>query len=445
MKFLLKKLSPKNNLEIGELSFFTGVFFLASALPISLIFFLASITISLSINKFRFFSDKYNQILFVCSGLMIFSCINSALHLSEITNQTASNIFLGLANWLPLFILFYSSQIYLNNSEKRKIFSKVFISGSIPLILSCILQSIFKIYGPFKTLNGLVVWFQEPITFNSGVTGLFSNQNYTGLWLSIVLVFLIYEIKSSKRNLHIKFIPSILISLTAYFLILTDSRNAFLGMLIGIFSFIKRKFLLVIPLLFSIFLILKRVVSNNYGQSYIIFDDLFNDALFNKLFAFDFANFLNYPRIEIYSFASKFIFESPLLGWGPSTFNILFEKNWILNNPGILEYPIFQHTHNIAFELAYNFGVPLAIIMCLFIFKILKNALFIIYKKSKKDVEFLIDKTWFLSVIIILISQLNDVTYYDGKISILIWILLAGLKSLFEEKTHEQKLNKVVI
>lgn len=440
MKFLVENLNFKNNLKIGENSFLAGVFFLPTALPISLIFFLVSITISLSINKVLFFRDKYNQILFVCSGLMIFSCLNSALNLNQITNQTASNIFLGLANWIPLFILFYSSQIYVNNSEKRKIFSKVFISGSIPLIISCILQSIFKIYGPFKTLNGLIVWFQEPIIFNSGVTGLFSNQNYTGLWLSIVLVFLIYEIKSSKKNLQLKFINTILISLTAYFLILTDSRNAFFGMLIGIFFFIKRKFLLIIPLFLSLFLVLKKVIFNDLGQNYSFFDNLFNDALSNKLFAFDFANFLNYPRIEIYGFASKFILESPILGWGPSTFHILFERDWIKNNPGVLEYPIFQHTHNITFELAYNFGIPLAIIMCFFIFKILKNALFTIYEKSIKDSEFLINKTWFVSVIIILVSHINDVTYYDGKISILIWILLAGLKSLIEEKIPEGNL-----
>ena len=147
MKFLTENLVPINNLKVGELCFFAGVFFLPSALPISLVFILLSMAISLRINGFLFFRDKYNQILFVCSGLMIFSCINSTLYLSEITNQTASNIFLGLANWVPHFILFYSSQIYLNNSEKRKIFSRVFISGSIPLIVSCILQSIFKIYG----------------------------------------------------------------------------------------------------------------------------------------------------------------------------------------------------------------------------------------------------------------------------------------------------------
>ena len=187
MKFLIENLNFKNKLKIGEQSFLTA-FFLPSALPINIIFFLISIIISLNINKFQFFKDKYNQLLFVCSGVMIFRCINSALHLREITNQNASNIFLGLANWLPLFILFYSSQIYLNNSEKRKIFSKVFISGSLPLIVSCILQSIFKIYGPFKTLNGLIVWFQA-VPQHLGVTGLFSNQNYTGLWLSIILVF----------------------------------------------------------------------------------------------------------------------------------------------------------------------------------------------------------------------------------------------------------------
>ena len=166
----------------------------------------------------------------------------------------------------------------------------------------------------------------------------------------------------------------------------------------------------------------------------MFFEILLNDNLFNKLFAFDFANFLNYPRIEIYSLASKFILKSPLLGWGPSTFHILYERDWITNNPGILEYPRFQHTHNITFELAYNFGIPLAIIMSLFIFKILKKALFIIFEKSKKNEEFLINKTWFIAVIIMLVSQINDVTYYDGKISILIWILLAGLKSLIEEK-----------
>ena len=112
----------------------------------------------------------------------------------------------------------------------------------------------------------------------------------------------------------------------------------------------------------------------------------------------------------------------------------MYEKEWITNNPGILEYPIHQHAHNIGLELAYNFGIPLALIMSFFIINILKNSYLIIYKNSKKTSDFLINKAWFFSVIIIIVSHMNDVTYYDGKVSILIWTLLAGLKCIVEEK-----------
>ena len=38
-----------------------------------------------------------------------------------------------------------------------------------------------------------------------------------------------------------------------------------------------------------------------------------------------------------------------------------------------------------------------------------------------------------------LISQLVDVQYFDGKISIVIWILIAGLKNIIEENNNDNK------
>ena len=44
------------------------------------------------------------------------------------------------------------------------------------------------------------------------------------------------------------------------------------------------------------------------------------------------------------------------------------------------------------------------------------------------------DKAWWTSSFILCGTQLVDVQYYDGKISIAFWILLAGLKSIVNEK-----------
>ena len=66
----------KNNIELknlnnkykfGLISFNLGIFFLPSALPISIFFLLISIYQSLNINNKLFFKEKYNR-LFLCTG-----------------------------------------------------------------------------------------------------------------------------------------------------------------------------------------------------------------------------------------------------------------------------------------------------------------------------------------------------------------------------------------
>ena len=75
---------------------------------------------------------------------------------------------MGIFNWIPLFISFWGFQAYLQNKSQRELFAKYLIAGSIPVLISCILQYWFNIYGPFETLNGLIVWFQKPINGNMG-------------------------------------------------------------------------------------------------------------------------------------------------------------------------------------------------------------------------------------------------------------------------------------
>ena len=74
MKIQLKKY---NLFSIGQQSFLLGTFFLASALPISGIFFLISICISFKENKSKIFKDNWNYPLFLATGLIIFGALNN--------------------------------------------------------------------------------------------------------------------------------------------------------------------------------------------------------------------------------------------------------------------------------------------------------------------------------------------------------------------------------
>ena len=97
-----------------------------------------------------------------------------------------------------------------------------------------------------------------------------------------------------------------------------------------------------------------------------------------------------------------------------------------------------QHSHNIILELAHNFGIPLAIILTSTITLLLIKTWSYIFLKLPKGDYLLNKKAWFASSLIIFVNQLSDLTYYDGKISLFIGILFAGLKCIHDEQYYAQ-------
>ena len=94
--------------------------------------------------------------------------------------------------------------------------------------------------------------------------------------------------------------------------------------------------------------------------------------------------------------------------------------------------PGFQHTHNIVLEVAHNYGIIISLILF--------TTIFLLIYKTKPDLssnlpnEDLINKFWWISALIILLMHLSDIAYYDGRISILLWVLLAGTRCILREK-----------
>ena len=163
---------------------------------------------------------------------------------------------------------FRAFQFYLKTSIQREKFIKVLISGSFPVFISIIAQYHFNIFGPLSTLNGLIVWFQKPLVLdnrlaNVGISGLFSNPNYTAYWLSTILPLSIFLFSKKTRKILKKIILFLLLAAIIYFLILTDSRNGFFSIFLTLYLMFGFKIFLIlflsILLIFTIYFYVKPI------------------------------------------------------------------------------------------------------------------------------------------------------------------------------------------
>ena len=53
------------------------------------------------------------------------------------------------------------------------------------------------------------------------------------------------------------------------------------------------------------------------------------------------------------------------------------------------------------------------------------------------------DKAWIISFIIFFLIHIFDITYFDGRISTLAWILLSGMRSIIREYSVSEKIDSI--
>ncbi len=417
MKNIIKisQLNNLNNYKIKIFCLLISVFFLPSALPISLIFLLISIT--LSILKFRnlILRNQFLYIYLICTGLMILSYLNSKSidyqNIIEFENNLSS---IDLANWIPYFLCFLGFQYLLKNNRVRKYVGIFLLLGTVPVIFSCISQYWFKWYGPFTTMNNLIIWFQRSIQEGEGVTGLFNNPNYAAIWLTAIWPFsLLFQRLRNKLT----FVSLGFSSLIFYFSLLTNSRNSFLCFLIIIPMMLRLKKIVYLRSLVGLSIIIFLIkISDLFFKITTKFSDFIPLLLFNKITNIGFDS----PRAEIFKKAFYLISQRPIFGWGAKTFPPLYKKLG-----GVWDV---QHTHNFFLELSHNYGLIVAGLIFLSIIYIMSTSFRVIFYSS--NFNNLENKAWFSSSLVCIIFQTTDFTLYDGKICILFWILLAGLRGI---------------
>ena len=209
---------------------------------------------------------------------------------------------------------------------------------------------------------------------------------------------------------------------------LTFSRNAWLGLFTSMPIVLGKKvFKFCLPLITITILILFFLFSP-------IFDGELQNSLRNLLpgkilleFSNDGYEGLDVTRIEIYKSAFELIKANPFFGIGAGSFTEIFSFNTNFWK---------GHSHNLLFELSISYGLPATIIFLITTLNILYlSSKKIFSSKIKIDLNY-IDRAFWSALFFFLISQLADVQYFDGKISLITWILMAGLKNIILDKDY---------
>ena len=426
----------KDYSEKGKFLFLTGLFFLPSALPIAIIFLLFSLIISFRDNQNNYFNDKLNLFFYLAFFLIILSSLINFFNVNSINNlsNNSSLTFLGLSNWLPHIIIFIGFQKYLATNLDRKKCMIAFLSGSIPVIFSCFSQSILNWHGPMKTFFGLIVWYQRPLDDISSITGLFSNPNYLGSWLNIIWPFCLAFIIFENNNIYKSIFKKLLTISVFVLILLTASRAALLGLLLSL------------PFMYLIF---KSKYRNWINSISLLIIFIFINLSF-PLFGIEFQEFLrgiipkgiwinftslgfeslDISRIDIWKKTLKLIWDQPLWGYGSCSFPALFQTQ-----TGLWK----GHSHNLPLELMVSYGIPATLFLLIpIIYLFCKGFLKLFVLNTHINKYTIIDKAWLVSLSLLIFMQLIDIQYFDGKISITCWILLAGTRNILLNKDNYQ-------
>ena len=412
-------------LKLGKILFYIGLFLLPSAFSLGSILLIISLIFSFTSAKKNHYNDKLNLTFLISSLLLLISSIINFLDPSGINNIEDNSYlnFVGLFNWIPHIFLFIGCQKFLKNSNTRRNCVIALISGSIPILFSCFSQALLNWHGPMQTLFGLIIWYQRPIDGITGITGLFNNPNYLGAWLNIIWPFclaIMFLDNEKPFKVLIKIILTISIS---SLIILTGSRSAWICLVIPIPLIFPQKyrkcFFYSIPLITFLILNLSFPLLGKGFQSFL--RALVPEGLWINFTTIGYET-LDISRLDIWRYASNFALKNSVFGHGSGSFTSL-----LFNETGIWK----GHTHNLPLELMVSYGIPTALILLLSISYIVYtsyNKLF--FSDIKTNKKTIIDKAWLVSLVILMLINLVDIQYFDGRISIAGWILLAGAKNI---------------
>jgi len=253
-----------------------------------------------------------------------------------------------------------------------------------------VLVSIIAVFQQYNIFGKIIIPYagRPPSTMGGPI--------FLGLYL-VLLVFVTLSFFLKEKEIKKKLFYFSALLLFLYVILITGSRAAYFGLLVGFFYFIlawqksffplkKKNLLSVLKTLLTLLLIISA-----YGIYYLnTHPNLPNYLQESKIFQ-GFSNRLSInliledPRFSAWIISLEAIKERPILGYGPENFSIAFDKHYDPSLPYITKTwgNWYDKAHNFLFDIAVTAGIP-ALIIFISLFAVLFWGL---QKVKEKQIE----------------------------------------------------------
>ena len=393
----------------GWCLFQLGLLLLPSSVLLASLLFVPALVLGSLRRECAYWHDRWNWPLLLAGGLMLLGCF-SALR--------ADLAWAGLANWLPFFWGFWGFQPYVAAAPARRRAALWMVAGTVPVVVTGLGQLWLGWQGPWQFLGGLVIWFMAPGGEPEGrLSGLFDYANIAAAWLALVWPLILAALMQPGLDRPRRTVVLILAVALVTALVLTESRNGWGSLVLAVplvLGPVTWPWLLpllalgLIPVLLAVWPGVPELLQDPARA-------LVPESVWSRLSDSRYAGerVLASTRLSQWGLALQFIAERPWLGWGAAAFSVLYPLRtgtW------------HGHSHNLPLELAVSSGVPVALALVGLVLVLLIVSL----RCSRMG---LFDRAWWAAVLVLVVLHGTDMPFFDSRLNIAGWILLAGLRS----------------
>ena len=416
---------------LGWVVFQFGLFLLPSSALLAGLLLLTALVLGSCQRAQPFWRDPWNWPLLIAALLMLFGCVQA---------YSEARPWVGLGNWLPFFWAFWGFQPYLVTDQARRRCALWLVAGTVPVVITGLGQLWWGWQGPWQVLGGLIVWFVAPGGEPQGrLSGLFDYANIAGAWLALVWPFCLAALLQPALNrLRRSMALAVAIAVVAA-LVLTDSRNAWGGLILAIpFVLGPARWPWLLPLMaMALMPVILAVVPGTPSGLQQWARTLVPEGIWARL------NDMRYiqerelmsTRLSQWGVALQLIDLRPWLGWGAAAFSVLYPLRtgrW------------HGHAHNLPLELAVSHGLPVALLVVGTVLALLITALrrgvFNAGDLTKRGLSSTVfDRAWWAASLILVMMHATDMPFFDSRLNIAGWILLAGLRCIIFSQQPRQR------